>query len=299
MLLILCPFAKLHSQGNDNDFQQLFAKSKTLFSKSVESFTKDDLSALQNFISLNPNQFGEENVRLCKNISEQAKKKKAEYDEYVEKTRRMSQTLDELDAESQARLLAEQNVDSLTVENADLKQVIAQLESQIKKYETQTKKLNTINDRLLTEKKAANELLQSSSDLVAQMLNLMGNLKLDDSMYDSLPKNITDSLEMAQCGVTQMMKSNFLITINQLRANQPFMDSAATYYRTNGKHSAAIQGYIDNCNGLVEHLRRSGIGCAMNYASEIETTMNDFLTEIENAENSSGVFIDFLLDNIF
>jgi hypothetical protein len=259
--------------------------------------SKDDLNTLTQAIEISPNYFGESNSRLCINLANQAKNKKKEYENYVNAKENLAQTNEKLATETDLRMSAEAREGVLIIENQELKVLIEELQGQIAKFEQQSKRLSRANKKLKDENLASKELLQSSGDLVAQMLMLMPRNSIDNATMDSLPTTLVDSLVDAQCGISQLLKSNFVITIEQLKANQPFMDSAVVFFKENKKHSAEITNYIDNGNELINRLRNSQIDCAISYAADIESEMNGFLTEIENKEIGTG-FADFILNNI-
>jgi hypothetical protein len=286
------------SQGSDSDFQRLLSKTQPILDKSVENFTKDDINSLNSVIELSADSFGESNTRLLNNLINQAKTKKREYDDFIVARKNMATTLDMLDDETALRIATEEREEILIGENTSLKELIQQLQANIAKLEQQAKKMSQANKKLQEENLAAKELLQTSSNLVAQMLMLMPPRSLDDATMQELPESLRDSLETAQCGISQILKSNFLITIQQLKANQPFMDSAIVHFKTNKSHSLEIANYVDNCKELVNRLRRSGIDCAVGYASDIENEMNGFLLLVENSEAGTKNFADFILDNI-
>jgi len=285
------------SQGTDSDFQRLLSNTQPILSKEVEKFNNDDINALNNVIALSPDSFGETNTRLLNNLISQARNKKREYEDFLATRKQIATTLDELDDETRLRQAAEIREEVLIGENATLRETIRRLQDNILKLEQQAQKMSQVNKKLERENLASHELLQTSSDLVAQMLMLMPKRNLDDTTMQELPTTLRDSLETAQCAISQILKSNFLITLQQLRANQPFMDYAATFFKLNKHHTAEIASYIENSNELVARMRSSGIDCAINYASDIENDMNSFLLLIENTEVGSN-FADFILDNI-
>ena len=298
ILMMLLATVVAFSQGSDSDFQRLLSKIQPILNKNVENFTKEDVNSLNSVIELSADSYGESNTRLLNNLINQSKTKKREYDDFITSKKNMATTLDMLDDETASRIAAEKREEILIDENTNLKELIQQLQTNIAKLEQQAKKMSQVNKKLQEENLAAKELLQTSSDLVAQMLMLMPTRNLDDATMQDLPASLRDSLENAQCGISQILKSNFLITIQQLKANQPFMDSAIIYFKTNKRHSIEIANYIDNCNELVNRLRKSGIDCAIGYASDIENEMNGFLLLIENSEIGTKNFADFILDNI-
>ena len=301
VLLIISCFlcGSLYSQNKSADYQNLLANAQTLFNKQPEAFNKDDLAKLNELINLDVHLFGDENVRLCKNIVEQAKKKRVEYDQYIAQLKNMSATLDTLDSEVARRQDAEERNVELLAENTNLKQIIENLNNVIANYKKQEQKLVNANKRLEKENLLAKDLLQESSDLVAQMLTLMNNVNIGDLNNDSLPQTLVDSLEDAQCRVAQLLKSNFLITIQQLRINKEFMDTASVYFATNRIHLLEVQGYIENGEELVQKLRKNGMDCAIKYANDIEIEMLDFINAIENPADGPNSFIQFIQNNLY
>jgi myosin heavy subunit len=291
-------FVSAQAQNSDNDFQKLYSRAKLLLSKSPDLINKDDISLLKELIELDPNQFGEENVRLCKNLTEQAKKKKIEYDEYLERMRKMSATLDKLDDEAHRRKEAEHARDELAEENKILEQVISNLKSALANSDNQIKKMKNANEKLQKENLASKELLQASSSIVGQMLDFMRKTNVDSNTYSKLPQNLVDSLEFIQCELAKSLKDNFSTTITQLRHNKLFMDTAAIYYKNNKEHSSEIKDYMVNSNELVKQLRGSGINCAMDYASDIENEMNEFIIAIESGQEEGSALVQFILGNI-
>ena len=301
ILLIISCFvcSSLYSQNRSADYQNLLAKAQILFAKQPELFNNDDIAKLNEIINLDVNLFGEENVRLCKNLVEQAKKKKNEYDQYLAQLKNMSATLDTLDSEISRRQDAENRNMELLSENTDLKQIIENLNEVIANYQKQEQKLVNANKRLEKENLVAKDLLQESSDIVAQMLTLMNNINVGNINNDSLPQTLIDSLEDAQCRVAQLLKSNFLITIQQLKINKEFMDSANTFYTTKYIHILEVNEYIENGEELVKKLKNSGLDCAIKYAKDIEMEMLDFIENIENPRDSPNTFMKFIQNNLY
>lgn len=299
LMVLVCSVSVVFAQGNDNDFQQLLSRIQPVLNKNVENMTKDDLTILNDVIYLSPNAFGEVNSRLCINLINQAKTKKREYDDFIDSKKKLARTIDERDRETALREQAEEKRDELIAENTDLKTLIETLQARITNFEKQMHKLTQANKKLQAENIVAKELLQTSSDLVAQMLMLMPRLSIDNATMDELPQTLKDSLVDAQCGVAKLLKENFVVTIQQLEANQQFMDSSVAFFQTNRRHSADITIYIDNGNELIRRLRNSGIDCAIGYASDIENEMNGFLMKIESRQLVPGEnLFDFIMDNL-
>ena len=92
---------------------------------------------------------------------------------------------------------------------------------------------------------------------------------------------------------------HFLITIQQLKSNQQFIDSASKYYKNNNIHMVEIQNYINGANELVMKLRKNGSDCTIGYAADIETEINDFVYNIENLKNNTDDFLQFINNNLY
>ena len=301
ILLISCIFVlgTLFAQNNNNEYQQLLAKTQVLFAKQPETLNKEDLAKLDELIKLDINLFGEENARLCKKLVDEAKKKKEEYNQYIERMKDMSSTLNTLDDEISKRMLAEQENADLSLENTNLKLIIEDLQSVIARFKKQEQKLNKANSRLAKENLVARELLKESADIVGQMLTLMPNFRMDNTTSEELPQTLIDSLEDAQCRVSRLLKENFLITIQQLSANDQFMDSANIYFKDKNSHLFEVRGYMQNGEELINRLRKSGIDCAIDCAKNIETEMHDFIFNIENRKHPNDNFLVFISNNVY
>ena len=161
-LLICFAYSMVFAQNSSADYQSFLAKTQTLFNKDVETFNKEDISQLNEVINMDINRFGEENARLSRNLIEQAKKKKIEYDQYIARMKKMSATLDTLDNEKARRVGVENENAELMLENKNLKHTIDELKTIITRLENQESKMRNANARLEKENLAANNLLKES-----------------------------------------------------------------------------------------------------------------------------------------
>ncbi len=288
----------VYAQNDDNAFQQYLANIQPVLSKNVETMNSADIELLQKTITLSPTSFGAANQRLCAKMINDAKIKKQEYDEYLKKSQNMANTLDILDDETSLRMLTEQQRDSLFAENAQLKSIIEELNKHIDSYKAQARKLKAANKKLQDESLATKDLLETSSNLVAQLIMLMPKRPMDAASKTALPKTLQDSLEQAQCDVAQLLKSNYMITLESMKADKQFMDTAVLYFETNKRHLPDIISYMDAGHELIYRLRNSGVECAIGYATDIENEMNTYLLSIENASTKSFSLIDFIRGNL-
>lgn len=285
-----------HAQNEEN-FQSYLSKIQPVLSKNVEKLTSSDLLLIDEAMSLEADKYGTANRRLCMKIKSDATAKKGEYQDYLTKARAHSKTLDELDDETSLRMTTELQRDSLAEENAKLQALIVDLNSQITKFKKQAEKISKLNKKIQEENLATKDLLQNSSNLVAQMLMLMPDELMQNELMGDVPKDITDSLANAQCMISRLLKTNFTTTLQTLKADSAFMDSAAVYFKENRKHSKEVETYINTSNELIARLRSSGVECAMGNASDIENELNDFLLEIEKRDDAGLSFVDFIKEN--
>ena len=284
---------------SEEAFQEYLAKIRPILTKNVEKITNVDLQALNSAMALEPTKYGEANKRLCLQIKSEAATKVKEYNAYLEQLQNMSKTLDELDAETTLRQAAELKNDSLTEENVRLYALIDDLNYQISQYKKQISKVKQVNKKIQDENIATKEILQNSSNLVAQMLLLFPDDIIDNDLMQDVPKTITDSLADMQCSIANLLKTNFMTTLQSMRSDNEFMDTAAVYFAENHKHTDQITNYIEASNKLVAKLRSSNVDCAISQADNIENELNDFLLEIERRGNDvNSPFVQFLLDNL-
>lgn len=165
---------------------------------------------------------------------------------------------------------------------------------------SKSKKIKSMNKKLQEEAMTTKDLLQTSSNMVAQLIMLMPKKnRIDNELRDSLPQTLKDSLENVQCEVSALLKSNYMITLESMRADKQFMDSAIVYFVTNQKHIADITNYVNVGQELIQRLRNSGVDCAIGYAADIENEINTFLLSIENADSSGSNIAEFIVNNLF
>ena len=284
---------------NEEAFQEYLSKIRPVLTKNVEKITNSDLKALNSALSLDVTKYGEANKRLCLQIKTEANTKLNEYNNYLNQLKNISKTLDELDSETSLRKAAELKSDSLTEENIRLYALIDDLNYQISQYKKQITKVKNANKKIHEENIATKELLQNSSNLVAQMLLLFPDEIIDNELMQSVPKNITDSLASMQCSISSLLRTNFMTTLQAMKSDNEFMDSAAVYFVKNQRHNEQIKNYVDASNKLIAKLRSSNVDCAISQADSIEKELNDFLTEIEKrSDKISSPFVKFLTNNL-
>lgn len=286
------------AQGNVSDYQRFLSKIQPVLSKNIDSLSKADIDKLEDVISMNDNAFGDENSKLVQRLKTQARDKKRAYEKVISDKEEHRKTVDQLNTQTERADDAEDFVSELLDINDSLSAIIATLQSKLAKFEKQQKKLAAINKELKEKNLATADVLKKSSDLIAQMYRVLPDISMENTYRDKLPKDLVDSIDYAQCNIAQLLKTNFVVTLQELRANKEFMDSAIVYFKTNGVHSPAIKEYKDNSDKLVNRLRASGIDCAIDYAADIEKEMNDFLTYVETGKASGSGFANFILNNI-
>ncbi len=298
LLAIVLAVMTAQAQPQDNDFQKFYSQVQNVLSKDVESLNSSDLKILNDAIKIDKNYFGEVNQRLTAKMIQDAKSKKLDYDNYLRTKENLSKTKEDLEITSGYLKESEARGDSLYAENVQLKVLIEQLTARINKLDKESKKLQSINKKFQQENVQTKELLESSRGTISRILKLLPASSNRNEMYDQLPATLQDSLDQSECQVAELLKNNFLLTLDGLKRDQIFLDSAMNYFKENRMHLPVIDDYISSGNDLVYRFKEIGIPCTDNYASEIEVAITDFKTTIESANLSFGEkFAKFFSEN--
>ncbi len=287
LVLVTFGFISLSAQPQDNSLQKFMSQIQTVLAKDVESFSQSDLDLLQNTIKLNPSFYGAANQKIVQKIIKDAKTKKMDYDNYLKTKTDLSKTRQDLDVTTDAWRQSEKRGDSLYSENVQLKVLIDELTNRINKLDKESKRLQTINKRIQQENMQTKDLLETSRTSIRRIMNLMP-LPQKNELNEQIPASLQDSLNQSECQVAELLKNNFVYTIDGFKHDQTFLDSASNYFRDNKVHLPIVEEFISTGSELAARLKQSGTDCANNYAAEIEVAMSDFKTMIESKESSFG-----------
>lgn len=299
ILAVVFAVLAIQAQPQDNNFQKFYSQVQNVIAKDVESFSGSDLKTLNEAIKIDPNYFGAANQKLVSKMIQDAKSKKLDYDNYLRTKENLSKTKEELDVTSGFLKESEARGDSLYAENVQLKVLIDQLTARINKLDKEAKKLQNINKKFQQENLQTKELLQSSRGTINRILRLLPANVNRNEMHDQLPATLQDSLNQSECQVAELLKNNFLLTLDGLKRDQVFLDSAMNFFKENKVHLPVIDEYILSGTDLVNRFKEIGIPCTSNYASEIEVAITDFKTTIESANMTFGEkFAKFFSENM-
>lgn len=295
-LLLICSMVSilfvglvsLSAQPQDNNFQKYYSEVQSVLAKQVENLSSSDLNTLKDAIKLNPMEFGAASQKLTKKMIQDAKEKKAAYDTYIAGKNKLELTKKTLDQTTQNWQKAEERGDSLFSENIQLKDLIAQLTKRVNKLEKESKQLASVNKKLKNEAIQTKEMLETSRASIRRILSMIPASPRAGELNSQLPATLQDSLTQSECQVAELLKNNFIVTLEGMQRDQLFMDSASTYFKENKRHLVSLEEFFLSGNDLINRLKTWGSDCAKNYASDIEIAMNDFKLSVENADMSFG-----------
>lgn len=288
LFVSLFAVAFLVAQPQDNNFQKYYSKVQTVLAKQAEELSTSDVRTLEDAIRLSGDAFGAANQKLVGKMIQDARSKKNEYDNYIKTKANLALTETKLGKTQEALKTETARGDSLYSENVQLKVLIEQLNTKINKMDKEAKKLQNINKKIQQENMQTKEMLTASRSSINRIMRLLANSPERNELAGDIPASLQDSLNQSECQIAELLKNNYIITLDGLKRDQMFIDSASTYFKENLAHLPIIDEYIIQGMDLVARLKERGSDCTNSYASEIETAMTEFKANIENTETSFG-----------
>ncbi len=290
-------FAAQSSIAQEN-FQRYYAQVQSVLSKTVETLDNDDVQLLNRTIALDANIFGEANNRLVSKMIQDSKAKKSEYEQYLKAKDDLQRTKEDLGATTEAWKQSELRGDSLFMENTQLREFITQLTNRIVKLEAESKKLQNVNKQIQQENIQIKDMLESGRSAIKRILALMPNEPQLNELNEQIPSTLQDSLNNSECKVAELLRTNYLLSLQTMMRDVMFMDSARNYFSENLIHLQIIDNYIAEGLDLVARLKGRGADCTNSYAAEIELGISDFKSRIETSDAStSSSFSRFFSEN--
>ncbi len=296
LIIVLASVMALNAQDRSN-FQKYYSDVQQVLGKQVENLSSGDLNVLKDAIKLDPMTFGAQNQKLVNKMVQDAREKKSAYDNYIHGKQKLQKTEEDLQQTTSEKQVAIARGDSLQTENLQLKDIIDQLNKRINKLEKEQKSLQSVNRKLRDEQIKTKDLLETSRGSIKRILAMIPVSPKTGDFAGQLPSTLQDSLTQSECQVADLLKNNFLLTLDGMKRDQPFIDSASIYFKENGRHLAQLDEFFMTGNDLISRLRSWGSNCAQGFATDIENSMGEFKLSIENKEQSSA-FISFLKNSL-
>lgn len=273
----------------DNNFQKFYADIQKVLSKDVESLTQSDLNLLNETIKLNSNYFGAANQKLTIKAIQDAKNKKLEYENWLRTKQNLEETKQNLAQTTEALEESIARGDSLYAENVQLKALIEQLTKRVKLLEREAARLEKVNKSFKEETIETKYLLEQSRTAVQRIMRLLPNpATQNNELIEQVPGTLQDSLNQSECQIAELIKNNFIITLESVKKDQAFLDSARIYFTENKTHLPVVESYFNEANELINRFKELNTPCTSNYASEIEIAITDLRSLIEMTDNSFG-----------
>ncbi len=273
----------------DNNFQKFYADIQKVLAKDIESLTTSDLNLLNETIKLNANYFGAANQKLTQKAIQDAKNKKLEYENWLKTKQNLEETKQNLAQTTEALQESIARGDSLYAENVQLKELIEQLTKRVKLLEREAARLEKVNKSFKEEAIQTKYLLEQSRTAVQRIMRLLPNpAAQNNELLDQVPGTLQDSLNQSECQIAELIKNNFIITLESVKKDQAFLDSARVYFSENKTHLPVVESYFNEANELINRFKELNTPCTSNYASEIEIAITELRSLIEMTDNSFG-----------
>lgn len=286
IIFFVLGFIFVQAQPQDNNFQKTYSQVQTVLNKDVSALTSSDVNILKDAARLESNYFGEANQRLVSKMIQDSKAKLAEHNQYLKTQDDLKRTQQDLEMTTDAWKQSEVRGDSLFAENVQLKVLINELTKRIDKLDKESKKLQSINKKIQQENLQTKDMLETSRKTIKNIMTLLPPSAQKNELSDQIPGTLQDSLNQSECQVAELLKNNFILTLEGFKRDQAFLDSASNYFKENLMHLQIIDEYISIGMDLSTRLKSQGTDCTSNYAAEIETSISDFKAMIESTDLS-------------
>lgn len=300
ILIVFLSSAILFSQQIDNNFQKFYSDIQRILSKEVENLNQNDLNFLNETIRLSPDFFGPANQKLVQKAIQDAKNKKAEYETWLRNKQNLEETRQTLSQTKEALKESIARGDSLYAENVQLKELIEQLTKRVKLLEREAAQLQKVNKKFQEEAIQTRYLLEQSRVAVQRIMRLLPNpATQNNELLGQIPTTLQDSLNQSECQIAELIKNNFIITLENIKKDQSYVDSARTYFNENKKHLPEVEAYVNEANDLINRFKELNTPCTNNYAAEIEVAITDLKSLIETGNTSFFAKLgNFISENI-
>lgn len=280
-------------QAQDNDFQSWYAKVRSSLQKNVETLTKNDVDILKEAKGRNATYFGAEYQNSMKNLKQEVQEKLNHYDEYVRKTRerqiaddKKQQQLEETEGQLKQ---TEQQRDSVIDINTRLSQEIEKLKKNITRLTREKGSLEKANRKLLEENQVTSSMLEEVRRTMQRMQNLISMKTIDSEVALQLPSSLKDSLENIECGVSESLMNNFLLTLRTMENNEKYIDSVGKIYIDKKTLPEQLKEYLDNGRQLSDKMKSSTTDCVRISGNKISDSIDEFMLALENRGKSKSL----------
>ncbi|MCX7737789.1 MAG: hypothetical protein N2319_13895 [Candidatus Kapabacteria bacterium] len=278
MLLLLSLTVISNSQ---NDIQSWQARINQITQKQFADLTNEDISFLKSVINTNKLTYGERYQKIVEDKKADVSKFLREYERWVEQKEKEKQLSTEL-GEEKERTKEQQSIIEAQIDTIAAKEkIIAELRAQIEKMRSEIKKIKSVNEKIKSEQKSLQAVLDENISVVRR---LRGLLSRNDEMAANTPADLKADLENTECDLAELLKSNYLLTIERLKADKTALDSLQKFYREKKVYPSQIEKYIADGEELANRFSSSSVECVKRNSEEILTAISDIKSLMEAEE---------------
>lgn len=266
---------------SQNDIQSWQAKINQITQKQFSELTNDDISFLKSVINISKLTFGDRFQKIVEDKKADVSKFLNEYQNWVEQKEIEKQLSSELSEEKEKtkeqQSIIEAQIDTIAVKES----IIAALTAQIEKMRNEIKKIKSINEKINNEQKTLQSILDDNISLVRRLRSLISR---NDELAASSPSDLKADLENTECDLAELLKSNYLLTIDRLKADKKVLDSLQKYYRDKKTYPSQIEKYIVDGEELANRFSSSNVECVKRNSEQILLAISDIKSLMEAEE---------------
>lgn len=279
LILLILMFLTFHINAfSQNDIQSWQSRINQITQKQFPDLTTEEISFLKSVININKLTFGERYQKIVEDRKSDVAKYLKDYENWLEKVEKEKQLSSELSEEKQItkeqREIIEAQVDTIAVKE----QIIAELRSQIEKMRIEIKKIKSVNDKIKNEQKSLQSVLDENISVVKRLRTLLSrNLEI----ATETPSDLKADLENTECDLAELLKSNYLLTIERLKSDKTALDSLQRFYKEKKRYPDQIEKYITDGEELAQRFSSSNIDCVSRNSNEIMNAVSDIKSLME------------------
>jgi hypothetical protein len=168
--------------------------------------------------------------------------------------------------------------------------------TEMAKLKKEIQRFNKLNSKLRDEKANLQTILDANQEIVRRMRSLFTR---NNEMMNNTPSELRADLENTECELGEILKQNFLLTIERLKKDTPMLDSLRKFYVDNQRYPEQIQKYITDGEALANKFASSAVPCVSKNSSEIILAIDEMKMLLENKDCGFGCkLMKFIQQNI-
>jgi uncharacterized coiled-coil protein SlyX len=225
-----------------------------------------------------------------------SKKKINEYNVWKSQKEHVKTLSTDLSTEQEKTKQQEEVISAQSDTIVTQKMTISQMTLEMAKLKKEIQRFNKLNSKLRDEKANLQTILDANQEIVRRMKSLFSR---NSELINNTPSELKADLENTECELGEILKQNFLLTIDRLKKDAPMLDSLRKFYVDNKRYPEQIEKYIADGESLANKFAISPIPCVSKNSSEILLAINEMKMLLENKECGFGCKLaKFIQENI-